>query len=89
MPSKNDLSALKARPRGTLQAVPKSTNIETLPVEKKRVGRRPKPASEKESFTLPLKLTEAEGAILKEKAGMVPLATFVKAFIRENTELLK
>jgi len=89
MPSKNDLSSLKQRPQGKLKVVTDNKIEPVNSIVKKKVGRRLKPADEKESFTLPLKLTEAEGALLKEKAGLVPLATYVKAYLREHTKLLK
>ena len=88
MPSKNNITALKQKPKSTLKTV-ETVKSASKPVARKRAGRKAKPVGEKESFTLPLKLTEAEGALLKEKAGMVPLATFVKAYIREQTSLLK
>lgn len=89
MPSKNNLSALKSnKTRGTLKAVVSDMPQATQNVEKK-AGRKAKPASEKESFTVALKFTEAEGQALLDKAGLVPLATFVKAYIRNDTDLLK
>lgn len=86
MPSKNDLSSLKAKPKNTLKKA-----VDVQPVQtagKAKVGRKAKPAAEKESFSLMLKLTEAEGQKLKERAGMVPLATYVKAYLRGETDLL-
>ena len=85
MPSKNNLSALKTKPRNTLKVASEATTV----THKGRAGRPAKAKAAKESFTIPLRLTEAEGAQLAEKAGHVPLATFVKIFLREKTDLLK
>lgn len=87
MPSKNDLSALKAKSSGTLKVAADNTTQSVKPIVRK-AGRKAKPANEKESFTVALKLTEAEGQALLEKAGLVPLATFVKAYLRNDTDLL-
>ncbi len=84
MPSKNDLSSIKAEPKNTLIKTPKPASKQT----KRRVGRPPKPVKEKESELLGLRFTPSEFMVLKEKAGLVPLATFVKDHIRRNTDLL-
>lgn len=86
MPSKNDLSALKAKPKNTLKQSVDAQPVK--PANKAKVGRKAKSPAEKESFSLMLKLTEAEGQRLKEKAGMVPLATYVKAHLRDKTDIL-
>ena len=89
MPSKNSLKALKAGDsKGKLVAAASGTQMGVKrPVRK--VGRPAKAPAEKESFVLSLKLTEAEGQILKDKAGLVSLATYVKAYLRTKTDILK
>ncbi len=84
MPSKNDISSIKAEPKHTLT---KTSKPATKPA-KRGVGRPPKPVKEKESELLGLRFTPSEFKVLKEKAGLVPLATFVKDHIRRNTDLL-
>jgi hypothetical protein len=83
MPQKNDLSAIKAVNKKTLlqteSAIPKNEN---------RAGRKPKSVNEKESETVVLKLTLKELENLKEKAGLVPLGTFIKHHLRNKTDLL-
>ena len=68
---KNDLSAYKSTTHATLK---------TAPVKK---GRAVKPAKEKRDYKTLLSLTEAESAAVKEKAGMVPVATYLVAKLRE------
>ena len=87
MPSKNDLSALKAKPAKVLEVAASNPEKKVQPLPKK-AGRKAKPVGEKESATLALKITELELEALKEKAGLVPLATFVKSYLREKTDLL-
>jgi hypothetical protein len=83
MPQKNDLSAIKAVNKKTLlqteSAIPKNEN---------RAGRKFKSIDEKESETVVLKLTLKELENLKEKAGLVPLGTFIKHHLRNKTDLL-
>ena len=86
MPSKNSLKDLKIREKKAL--------LETviLPVEQKpnrgKPGRKPKSLEKKESETVALKLTKAELTNLKNKSGLVPVATFVKEHLRNKTDLL-
>lgn len=84
MPQKNDLSAIKAINKKTL------VQTESIAVEVKsnKVGRKPKHVSEKESETVVLKLTLQELESLKKKAGLVPLGTFIKHHLRNETNLL-
>ena len=84
MPSKNDLSSFKVKPKNTL---PKST-INDGNKEVARAGRKPKPIAEKESETVVLKLTQQELANLKHRAGLVPMGTFIKHHLRHETDLL-
>jgi hypothetical protein len=86
MPQKNDLSAIKAVNKKTLLQTETTTKIEVK--ENNKAGRKPKPAKEKESETVVLKLTQQELENLKEKAGLVPLGTFIKHHLRNKTDLL-
>lgn len=81
MPSKNDLSALKVQPKNTLVSTPKLASKETAS------GRKKAP-EDKESELIGLKLTPKEKAHLQEKAGRIPLATFLKDYLRNQTDLL-
>lgn len=86
MPQKNDLSAIKAINKKTLlQTEPIVALVEAKPV---KAGRKPKSATEKESETVVLKLTLQELERLKEKAGLIPLGTFLKHHLRNETDLL-
>jgi hypothetical protein len=76
MPSKNNLSALK-------------TSAKKPILEPLQTGRRKKPVEDKESELIGLKLTVNEKTKLQEKAGRVPLATYLKDFLRNQTDLLK
>ncbi len=78
MPSKNDLSALSLKRKNKLP--------ENLAVQPgiQTAWRKPKPASEKESEIVTLKITMREMEALKEKAGLVPIATYVKHYLREE-----
>lgn len=85
MPRKNDLTAIKAVNRKTLQ---KEDENNVSPVKIVKAGRKPKAVEEKESETVVLKLTRQELENLKERAGLVPLGTFVKHHLRNKTDLL-
>ena len=82
MPQKNDLSAIKAMNKKTLLQTDTVTKNET------KAGRKPKPITEKESETVVLKLTVKEMENLKVKAGLIPLGTFLKHYLRSETDLL-
>lgn len=85
MPQKNDLSAIKAINKKTLLQTETLTKAE---VTTNKAGRKPKHENEKESETVVLKLTRQELENLKEKAGLVPLGTFIKHHLRNKTDLL-
>ena len=85
MPQKNDLSSIKAVNKKTLLQTETITKVE---VTENKAGRKPKPVAEKESETVVLKLTLQEMENLKEKAGLVPLGTFIKHHLRNKTDLL-
>ena len=86
MPQKNDLTAIKAINKNTLKTEATKNNLSSEKPAK--AGRKPKPIAEKESETVVLKLTQQEFKHLKGKAGLVPLGTFVKYHLRNETDLL-
>ncbi|SSC08684.1 hypothetical protein [bacterium endosymbiont of Bathymodiolus sp. 5 South] len=65
----------------------KKTSV--LPKPKSKVGRPTTNPNEKESETIALKITPLELAAVKEKAGVAGLSTYIKHYIRTNTELFK
>ena len=79
---KNDLSALKLKAEKKLPAI----NTPNL-LKSNKVGRPAKSVDECESEPLTLKLTPIEMAILKEKAGLVPLSRYFKHYVRTTTHL--
>jgi hypothetical protein len=84
----NDITAFlkegaENKDQGILQATAQAEKAK----EPKKPGRKPKPASEKESKPITFYLKPAEEARLKEIAGSVQLATFVKMALRENIDL--
>jgi len=85
MPNKNDLSAFKLKNKNTLQKV--EENKKQVPIVK--AGRKPKSVEDKESETVVLKLTRQELENLKSRAGLVPLGTYVKHHLRNETDLFK
>ena len=56
---------------------------------KARAKKPPKPAKERESEMLGLMLTPTEKAALSKKAGLVGVSTFLKHYLRTETNLLK
>lgn len=83
MPTKNDLSSIKVKPKDTLTKTTASDSS-----SQRKPGRKPKSIEEKESKTVGLKFTPSEYENLKEKAGLVPLATFIKEHLRNKTDFL-
>ena len=65
--------------------------IKTIEIKKTKgvAGRKKKPVDEKESETVVLKLTIAEYKALEKKAGLVKMGTYLKHFIRTETDMLK
>ncbi|MBE0371646.1 hypothetical protein PFLA_a2430 [Pseudoalteromonas flavipulchra NCIMB 2033 = ATCC BAA-314] len=59
------------------------------PSQVKTSGRTAKPAAEKQSELVGLRFTPSELAIIKKKAGLVPVATFIKNEVVEKTSLLR
>lgn len=72
MPSKNDLSALKVQSKSTLKNV-----------------RAPIQHTEKEKLTeiAWVRFTRSEYEAVKAKAGLVPVATYLRHLLLEHTDL--
>lgn len=66
---------------------PKTARKKKAP--KPKPGRKKKKPELKESEILALKLTEAEIETIRDKAGLTPLSTYVKHYIRTQTDLFK
>ncbi len=79
MPPKNDLSAFKKQ-------IPAKASI-LANKQTERRGRKPKPEAEKESEIVALKLTKGEKEKLAQNAGLVPLGTYLKDFLRNKTDV--
>ncbi len=73
MPSKNDLSALKVQSKNTLTAI-------KTPTLKK--------VTEKQSKMVWLRFTPSEYEKIQAKAGLVPVATYLRHLLAEHTDLL-
>jgi len=82
MPSKNDLTAYKPTPKHTLTQVPGAG------VGAGEESRKKPEVKGGATRLVGLKLTEDEYNALKAKAGLVPLATFIKDYLRNNTDYL-
>ncbi len=81
MPSKNDLSAIKLESTNTLVEV-KNQQEQDKPV---KAWRKPKPIDEKQSEKVTLQLTKGQMAIIRKKAGLVPIATYLKDILERKT----
>jgi hypothetical protein len=75
--AKNSLAALKSTDNSVNQ-LPTGSK----PAVSVSVGRKAKPASEKASKAITLKFTEAEFALIEEKSGLIPNATYLKNELR-------
>ncbi len=89
MPSRNDLSALKAGTKTPI--LPATDGPKKKPAARRlrtpkpgTVGRPPKGRAEKRSYKIALSLTPAEGQKIAEKAGLAGEATFLYAFLKES-----
>ena len=71
-------AAPKTKPKRKARATAKPT----------RAGRPLKPAKEKESKQVGLLLTPREYEHLRTRAGLVPVATYLKHFLRNETDQL-
>lgn len=83
MPSKNDLSVLKIQSKNTLVDV-KNSIKETTPV---KAWRKPKPTALKQSELIGLRFTLNELEMIKEKAWLIPVATYLKDLLVKNTTI--
>ena len=84
MPSKNNLSALKQdkKEKPILPSNGQPEQVDTRPERgsltgKKSIGRPRKKPAEKRDYKITLSLTKAEGAKIKEKAGLAGEATYL------------
>ena len=84
MPSKNNLSALKQdkKEKPILPSNNQPEQVDTQPAKAplagiKPVGRPRKKPAEKRDYKITLSLTKAEGAKIKEKAGLAGEATYL------------
>ena len=90
-PLQNSLAAFKPKPKSPIDlTAPKKTPARPRPKAPvhKKAGRKAKPVAEKESETIVLKLKRAEKAMIKDKAGLVGMGTYVKHILRTKTDLL-
>lgn len=84
MPSKNDLSGLKA---STPKILPESKPVEKEPIRPrftKQIGRPKKKAEEKRTYKITLSLTQAEGKRIAEQAGLAGEATYLYAMLKKS-----
>ena len=92
MPSKNDISSLKDL--GKKKAIlPKAETAEAQPAVASqapaRAGRKPKPPHLKETRTVQIRFTEEEMQALEARAGLIPLATFLKHHLKTQTDFME
>ena len=78
MPSKNSIAELKPIAGPIL----KDTKM-VVSSKVGRTGRPPKHAVEKRDYKITLSLTQAEGAVVKEKAGLAGAATYLYATLQQ------
>ncbi len=85
MPSKNDLSSLKVESKNSLVEAQEELNKK----QPSTAWRKPKPLMEKQSEIVWLRFTKSELAKIKEKSGLVPIATFLKNIFVTDTNLFR
>ncbi len=85
MPSKNDLSALKIDTKNMLVEAHKLQ----LKPQSAIAGRKPKLLAEKQSELVGLRFTPSELELIKTKAGLIPVATYLKDALSTRTDILK
>jgi len=83
MVNKNDLSAIKVEPKNTLANIKKNT------IGQAKAWRKPLPIKEKLSELIWLRFTPSELEQIKEKAWLVPIATYIKNLLKKQTSVLK
>lgn len=87
MPSKNNIKQFleSTKVDETILPSPKSENKSPIKKQPSQViGRPKKDPKEKRDFKVTLSLTQEEGQILVEKAGLVDKATYLYALLKEN-----
>lgn len=52
--------------------------------KRKQAGRKPIPIEEKGTEQITIKVTKSQKASIEEQAGLVPIATFLKAKLKES-----
>ena len=89
MPKRNDLSSLKVGTQRPIlpssASAPKRTRATSAPGDarhsrrspKPKVGRPPKPKADKRDYKITLSLTQAQGATVKDKAGLATEAAVI------------
>lgn len=86
MPKKNDLSAFKSATPDTPRILEVVSQSPKAPPKETR-GRKRKSAHEKESELVGFKITKSEKNKLLKRAGLIPLGTYLKHLLRENTDI--
>jgi len=81
MVKKTDISAFK-------KPTPKKDMILKAEAPSKR-GRKAKPADEKVSETIAVRVTKAEKQKIKDKAGLAGLGTYLKHRLVEDTDIFE
>lgn len=61
---------------------------EVVPARSK-AGRKAKKAGQKEIHQIGLRFNDAEFDALQKNAGLIPIATLIKDYLRKNSDLLK
>lgn len=79
------IKSLKINSANTL-ARAETNNLSSL---KNTAGRKAKPVTEKQSELIGLRFTKSELELIKAKAGLVPVATYIKNELEVNTDLFK
>lgn len=75
MADKNNIAAYKRESKAVLQA---PTVVQVVP------ARKGKPTTEKRSAKVLMSFTETEIEQIKKKAGLVPVATYLRSVLQEN-----
>jgi len=83
MPNKNNLAAFKINSKKTLLNTESQLSNEV----KSTSWRKPKLIAEKQSELIGLRFTISELAIIKAKAGLVPIATYLKNELITKTKV--
>jgi hypothetical protein len=84
-------SRIKIKAPTILQKAHEKHETNSIEIKKPKgvAGRKKKPVDQKESETVVLKLTIAEYKVLEKKAGLVKMGTYLKHFLRTETDMLK